>query len=179
MTKIRERDFTSLFHIASTDGRVSANDSRLSVSRASEAVIIVSIATSFNGFDKDPVKEGLDHEQITKDQIASLNFRSYYELKKAHVTDYQGYFNRVSLSLGSTTAPNLPTDRKVTPLCGRRRGQEAGGIVFPVWPLPADFQFADSRSPRQLAGNLESTYSSAMVKQLHGEYQFGGKLLAC
>jgi alpha-L-fucosidase 2 len=105
--------FTSLFHIASTDGRVSANDSRLSVSRAGEAVIVVSIATSFNGFDKDPVKDGLNDEQIAKDQLAALNFRSYYELKKSHVTDYQGYFNRVSLSLGSTTAPDLPTDERL------------------------------------------------------------------
>jgi len=105
--------FTSQFQIASTDGRVSASESRLSVSRASEAVIVVSVATSFNGFDKDPVVDGIDDKQIAKDQIAALNFRSYYELKKSHVTDYQGYFNRVSLSLGSTTAPDLPTNERL------------------------------------------------------------------
>ena len=71
------------------------------------------MATSFNGFDKNPATEGLDNENIALEQLKKASKKSYHELKEAHIADYQKFFNRVELNLGSTDAPDLPTNERL------------------------------------------------------------------
>ncbi len=105
--------FSSYFKVKETDGEVSINDSILSVKDASEAVLLVSIATSFNGFDKDPVKEGKDNKAIAEKQISDANKKSFQEIKESHITNHQTFFNRVELNLGESSLPNIPTDDRI------------------------------------------------------------------
>jgi alpha-L-fucosidase 2 len=105
--------FSTIFKIQNQDGILAFTDTSLILSGASEAVILISTATSFNGFDKDPVKEGKDNSLITKQQLAAASLKTFKELKKYHLQDYQSFFNRVSLNLGGSEAPNLPTDERL------------------------------------------------------------------
>ena len=105
--------FASFFSIKNMGGNVVKTDSSLVVKGASEAVVLVSIATSFNGFDKDPVKKGKDYLGIAENQLKSASVKSFDNLKKAHIADYQHFYKRVELNLGATTAPNLPTDERL------------------------------------------------------------------
>jgi len=105
--------FSSYAKIKNTDGAVSTTDSTLVLSNATEAVIYVSVATSFNGFDKNPATDGLDNKKIASDQLTKAFSKSLNGLTKAHLADYHKFFNRVSLKLGATTAPNLPTDERL------------------------------------------------------------------
>jgi len=105
--------FSSYAKIKNTDGAVSTTDSTLVLSSATEAVIYVSVATSFNGFDKNPATDGLDNKKIASDQLTKAFSKSLNGLTKAHLADYHKFFNRVSLKLGATTAPNLPTDERL------------------------------------------------------------------
>jgi alpha-L-fucosidase 2 len=105
--------FSSQFTIRNTDGIITANDTILGLRDATEALIIVSTATSFNGFDKDPVNEGLDHLAIAREQLEKVSSKSYDQLKQVHMDDYQKFMSRVSLDLGNTTAPDLPTDERL------------------------------------------------------------------
>jgi alpha-L-fucosidase 2 len=105
--------FTALSEIKNTNGRIIETDSSISLQGGTEAVIFVSVATSFNGFYKDPVKEGLNDEKIASKQLTNAFQKSYTELKQAHVKDYQKYFSRVSLNLGKSDAPDLPTDERL------------------------------------------------------------------
>lgn len=84
--------------------------------RKGETIIYVTTATSFNGFDKDPVKEGRDYKALALNQMARLSSKSYNRLLRNHVEDYQSLFNRVSLQLGSGSndeANHKPTDRQL------------------------------------------------------------------
>jgi alpha-L-fucosidase 2 len=105
--------FSAFAKIRNTDGTVTTTDSTLVLSNGTEAVVLVSVATSFNGFDKNPVAKGLDDGQIALDQILKAIKKPFKVLKNAHLADYKTFFNRVSLSLGKTTAPNLPTDERL------------------------------------------------------------------
>jgi len=105
--------FATMIRIKNTDGTVNATDQSIDVSGGTEALVYVSIATSFNGFDKNPVTEGLNYEKIASDQLKSAFSMSFDKLKKSHLIDYQKFFNRVSLNLGKTDAPNLPTDERL------------------------------------------------------------------
>jgi len=105
--------FTTLIKINNLDGKLVTTDSSLGIKDGSEAIIFVSIATSFNGFDKNPSTEGLNDTDIALQNLTSSFAKSFSELKSGHLKDYQTFFNRVSLDLGDTYAPDLPTDERL------------------------------------------------------------------
>ncbi|KAF0235798.1 MAG: hypothetical protein FD181_3245 [Prolixibacteraceae bacterium] len=105
--------FSSLFSVKNIDGEIVKTDSTIGAKNATEALILVSMATSFNGFNKNPATEGLDNLAIADEQLKKASLKTFEQLKKAHIADYQTYFNRVKLDLGKTTAPNLPTDQRL------------------------------------------------------------------
>lgn len=94
------------------DGIVSNTDTSLMISNASEVLLFVSAATSFNGFDKCPVKEGKNEEQLAINYLQAALKKKYAQLLDAHVKDYQKYFNRVSISL-TNEVPDLATDKRL------------------------------------------------------------------
>ncbi len=105
--------FSSYVEIKNDGGEVIVSDSTLNVVGANEAIIFVSIATSFNGFDKDPVKNGLDNKAIAQAQLNKAYKKGFQKLKEEHLEDYQAFFNRVKLDLGETSVPDLPTDERL------------------------------------------------------------------
>ena len=112
---IKERGtrFTTLIQIKKTDGKITNSRESLILKDATEAIIYVSVATSFNGFDKNPATEGLDDVAIALQNMNKAFAKSFDKLKQSHITDYQKFYNRVSLDLGKTTASNLPTDERL------------------------------------------------------------------
>ncbi|MBR1519827.1 MAG: glycoside hydrolase family 95 protein [Bacteroidaceae bacterium] len=72
--------------------------------------LYIANATSFNGFDKDPVKEGLPYQDIADRRLRGLYTKSYNDLMNRHVNDYQAIYNRVKLSLGKSVANEKATD---------------------------------------------------------------------
>jgi alpha-L-fucosidase 2 len=105
--------FTTLVKIKNTDGTIVNTDSTLGVKGATEAIIYVSIATSFNGFDKNPAIQGLNNQANASTNLTKAFGKTFAQIKQAHLLDYQKFFNRVSLDLGKTAAPNLPTDERL------------------------------------------------------------------
>ena len=93
-----------------TDGQVSTSDSTLTIANAKEAIIYLVNETSFNGYDKHPVKEGAPYLENATDDIWHTQNYTYEEFRKRHVADYQQYYNRVKLYLGGN-GRNTPTDR--------------------------------------------------------------------
>lgn len=99
------------------DGVIHTDSTGIFISGASDVTLIVSAATSFNGFDKCPDKDGKDEHQIAQDMLAKASSKSFDELLQHHIADYQHYFNRVSFDLKDTTISNrnasLPSDRRL------------------------------------------------------------------
>ena len=94
-----------LLQVALTGGRVRAGTDELSVVGADEAVLIVSAATSFNGFDKDPATQGKDPDAIARGYLAKAMAKPYAALLAEHLADYRGLFRRVWVSMNGET-PN-------------------------------------------------------------------------
>lgn len=94
---------------------IQQEDSTLFVRGNKEVIILIANATSFNGFDKDPVKEGADYKNIVDKQITQACNKTYAGLRGSHIRDYQNFYNRVELQLGRTAARTrkLPTDEQL------------------------------------------------------------------
>jgi alpha-L-fucosidase 2 len=92
-------------------GEVAADrDNQIVVSRANEATILLTAATSFV-LDYDKAYKGAD-PGVARSQMESAAQRDYQALKSAHIAEYSKYFNRVTLKLGPSDA-TLPTDERL------------------------------------------------------------------
>ncbi len=111
--KDRGTKFTTLVQIKKTDGKITNSRESLILKDATEAIIYVSVATSFNGFDKNPATEGPDDVNIALQNLNKALAKPFDKLKENHIADYQKFYNRVTLDLGKTTAPDLPTDERL------------------------------------------------------------------
>ena len=85
-----------------TDGDVMASDSSLTITHAKEAILYLINETSFNGFDKHPVKEGAPYlENAANDIWHTQNF-SFDKFYTRHLADYKAIYDRVKINLGGT-----------------------------------------------------------------------------
>ncbi len=91
-----------------------ADDGAVVVDGAKEMTLYIVNATSFNGYDKDPVKEGKPYQQLADARLRHLSAVPYKELKDRHIQDYKSLYDRVTLSLTSNSSPteesSVPTD---------------------------------------------------------------------
>jgi len=103
--------------VLSADGEITADTTGIHVKNATAVTIFITAATSFNGFDKCPDKEGKDENAIAASFMKNAVAQPYAQLKAAHVKDYQRYFNRVLFTVRDTTGVNknslLPTDERL------------------------------------------------------------------
>lgn len=95
------------------DGKVECKDGKLALKGCRRVVMLVTCATSFNGFDKDPVKEGKDYKAIARKQLADAERYSYKALKKRHIADYTSFFNRVDIDFNGEDKSNLSTEKRL------------------------------------------------------------------
>lgn len=75
-----------------------------------EVTLYIVNGTSFNGFDKDPVKEGKPYQQIADTRLRHMSSIPYKQLRDRHIKDYKNFFDRVKLTLGSEGEDVRPTD---------------------------------------------------------------------
>ena len=109
--------FKTLVRVLSVDGRVKNrySDSRIEIDGSTEVLIWVANVTSFNGFDKDTVKEGRNYRSHVEKRMKCAIGKTYDALREAHIRDYKYYFDRVKLDLGDTDddIAALPTDKQL------------------------------------------------------------------
>ena len=91
----------ALLHLTVKGGKITADGKdSLSVTNADEAVLIISAATSFNGFDHDPATQGKDPDAIARGYLAKAVTMPYDALLAQHLADYRGLFRRLWVSIG-------------------------------------------------------------------------------
>lgn len=95
-------------------GDYEITDKGIHVYNTGEVYFVLSMATSFNGFDKSPSREGVDPSVKAAGILDKALAYDYKQLKQRHVTDYQSLFDRVDLQLPSTPEQKaMPTDQRI------------------------------------------------------------------
>jgi alpha-L-fucosidase 2 len=94
-------------------GNVSSAGGNVSIRGANAATLLLSAATSFNGFERSPAREGRDPAIRAAADLEAAVAQGYNGLLQAHIADHGALFGRVSLDLGRTPAAELPTDERI------------------------------------------------------------------
>ena len=82
-----------------TDGEMAASDSSLTITKAKEAIIYIVNETSFNGFDKHPVREGANYLEMVTNDIWHTQNMTFDEFYARHLADYKQIYDRVKICL--------------------------------------------------------------------------------
>ena len=88
--------YVARIRVLNRGGKVSVNGNVLSVSNANEVVLLIAAGTDYQGFAGRQTKAPL---VATLEDLNLAAKKSYKSLRKAHIADYQKYFQRVSLQL--------------------------------------------------------------------------------
>ncbi len=96
-------------------GTVENTASNLVVHAADEVTIILTAATSYNGFDKSPLNSGKDETKVSERELNNASKLSWQKIFEKHVADYREFFDRVKLNLGKSPdgLVDLPTDKRL------------------------------------------------------------------
>ncbi|HEY5745991.1 MAG TPA: glycoside hydrolase family 95 protein [Chryseolinea sp.] len=142
-------------NVKTSDGQVTTTSTGVQVSNATEALLFVSAATSFNGFDKCPLKDGKDEHAIATQQMSAAVGLAFDQLKQAHVGDYQKYFQRVRLDLNGNPPSTLPTDER---LKRYTKGEADPGLETLYFQFGRYLLISASR-PGGIAANLQGLWN--------------------
>jgi alpha-L-fucosidase 2 len=105
--------FAASLCIHSPGGRVQADGGQLEVEGADEAVIVLGAATGYPGFEAGLSAEWLDPFPAANDAVERARRRSFDDLLQDHLDEFQAYFERVQLDLGSARRDEIPTERRI------------------------------------------------------------------
>ncbi len=95
-------------------GTCEISDTGLRISRTDEVYLLLSLATSYNGYDKSPSREGIDPSKKAAELLDRASGFDYETLKARHTEDYRKLFDRVKFELPSSEFQQaLPTDERV------------------------------------------------------------------
>ena len=102
-------EFEARLKVEPQGGKATASQEGITVENADSAVLVLAAATSF----KDYQDISIDPSERSRAMIQAVAGRSYDQLLRAHLADYQELFGRVTLDLGRTDAAKLPTDERI------------------------------------------------------------------
>ena len=112
-SQCRGMRFALRLRVLTNDGTAVADTAGLRIRNATNVVLLLSAATSFNGFDKCPDKDGKNETLLVESYLNKAAGKSYKALQQSHLADYQRFFNRVSLRLNMNKDVPLPTDERL------------------------------------------------------------------
>jgi alpha-L-fucosidase 2 len=97
-------------------GRVVTTHESIAIEGADAATLLLSSATSFNGYDRSPASDGRDEHGAALAPLAAAIARSWGAIRQEHVDDYRALFDRLALSLedGAAAASQPPGRSAIT-----------------------------------------------------------------
>ena len=84
-----------------------------SIKEADEVTLLLTAATSYNGFEKNPYTDGKDLNTICKETLQKADKTTYTKLRQAHIKDYSSLFSRMSLDFGKSSRDTMPIPERL------------------------------------------------------------------
>lgn len=160
--------YCTILQTKNIDGQILASDSTLHLRNASEAIIYLVNETSFNGYDKHPVKEAAPYLETVTDDIWHLSNFSYTELRQRHIEDYKKLFDRVSFQLDNTSSINTrPTDQQ---LLAYSDNNEKNPYLEMLYFQYGRYLLISSSRTNGVPANLQGLWAPSLYSPWRGNY---------
>ena len=150
--------------IGKTDGKVTLTDSTLTVSNATEAVILVGAATNFVNYNDVSGNE----TQRVQDLFKPVAGKSWTKMLKDHIAAFRHYFDRMSLSLGKVEegVEDLPTDQRVVRFSEGKNDPALVALMFNY----GRYLLISTSQPGGQAAGLQGLWNKDLLAPWDGKY---------
>lgn len=138
-------------------GRILAGDTAISVQDASEALLLVGLATDY--FDKD-----IDGK--TNSLLANAAKKDFNLLKTAHIKAYRSLFGRVELDLGRSGRESLPMDERLAAFHADPNDPSLAALYFQF----GRYLLISSTRVGLLPPNLQGLWCNTIHTPWNGDY---------
>ena len=138
-------------------GSLTAGDSSLTVQNASEAILLVSMATSYKN-------EGFEDQIFSL--LAESERKDYPTLRKEHINAYRALFDRVDLDLGYSERDNMPIDKRLQAFQADQNDPSLGALYFQF----GRYLLISSTRPGSLPPNLQGLWCNTIDTPWNGDY---------
>lgn len=139
-------------------GSVTAEGTKLLVKDASEAVLLVAMATDY--FEKET------YESHLKEQLSEAEKKGYAWLKREHIEAYNQLFGRVELDLGDGAKTKLPMDERLHAFSQDRNDPGLAALYFQF----GRYLLISSTRPGLLPPNLQGLWCNTIDTPWNGDY---------
>lgn len=139
--------FFTAIKVSKCDGKVSITEDGIEILGASNVELLVSANTNYKC---DNPKE------VSLCQLNDVQDKSYNEIRRAHIADYQTLFNRAGLSLGNSPKSTMPTDERINALKATGNDPELYALFY---NYARYLLIASSREDSPLPGNLQGIWN--------------------
>lgn len=136
-------------------GSVTAEGDTLSVKDANEILLLVTAATDYN-LTKLNFDASIHPTQVCMDILKRAEGKSFAQLTKDHLKEYQSLFNRVSLDLEGPDKSAIPTDERLNTV---KSGEDDPGLVALYFQYGRYLLMGSSRAPGVLPANLQGIWN--------------------
>lgn len=143
--------------VVADGGTISSAGDSVRVEKGNSVTIFMTGATNY--FGADPV-------ETTSAQIAKAASKTFIELRKNHIADYQSLFNRVSLDLGSGDGSFFTTDARITAM---QNGYVDTDLIELYYQFGRYLLISSSR-PGGLPANLQGIWADGLKPPWSADY---------
>ena len=157
-----------------TDGEMAASDSSLTITKAKEAIIYIVNETSFNGFDKHPVREGANYlEMVTNDIWHTQNY-SFDEFYARHLADYKAIYDRVKIRLSGktsyTSSASYPSQTTDQLLLDYTNGGQQNPYLEELYFQFGRYLLISASRTKNVPANLQGLWAPQLWSPWRGNY---------
>lgn len=149
--------------VKSRGGKVIATDQSIQVSNANSVTLLLAANTDY--LPEPPTFKGYPYLGVTKKQIDMAAQKTYAQLKKNHLKDYQSLFSRVSLDLGKTNAIYQSTDKRI-----RDFANSDDPALIALYFQFGRYLLISSSRPGDLPANLQGIWANQIQTPWNGDY---------
>jgi alpha-L-fucosidase 2 len=150
--------FEAQARVLAKGGTVTAASDTITVKGADEALIFVAAGTDYI-LDYAKSYKGVDPHAAVTDAIDKASRRAFVSTKSGHVTDYQRYFHRVSLDLGTTANAAQATDERLRKF---NAGENDPSLVSLFYQFGRYLLISSSRPENQLPSNSQGIWGDGL-----------------
>ena len=145
-----------------TDGIVTDSAQTIKISEAGRATIYLTAATNFVNYKDvsgDPAKK-------VDEYSAGMNRKSYKQIRKAHIADYQQLFNRFDIGFGSNRRDTLPMDQRLRMF---NKSPEDPGLIA-LYVQYGRYLMISSSRPGTMPANLQGIWNQDLEPAWESKY---------
>jgi len=143
--------------IINDGGKIVSGGDSIRIEKANSVLIFLTAATDYSG--SDPAA-------ISVSQLEKVIKRSYTDIKTDHITDYQKYFKRVSIDLGSGDGNYFTTDARITAM---QNGYTDPDLIELYYQFGRYLLISSSR-PGDLPANLQGIWADGLNPPWSADY---------